>query len=215
MALPFTAFPSLTVDASGCPDQHGGKWNKWWGDKYRRTDHEDNYNDDKKEEEKKDDEKKDDKKYDEKDKEYDEEKYKEYYYEKDYKYDYKNDKYYGEKKQEDYDHYDHYYDEYNGWKKGLVCPAPKVGEGAKFHSAVEIPQGSFLTFVSGLSTISVQGNVAGTVIEAAVPETISGQSYVFITKTAISGTILDGDVIAGPAVLEGEFFPSCNVTFGY
>ncbi len=103
-----------------------------------------------------------------------------------------------------YDDYDKWDQQYNQWKKDLVCSAPKVGEGAKFHSDCEIPQGSFLTFVSGLTTISVQASISGTVIEAAVPESISGQSYVFVTKTAMTGMIMDGDVISGPAVLEGE-----------
>ena len=164
VALPFTAFPALKVDDSGCGDEKGGKWNKWRT--YKRTDHEDNYN-----YEKKDDDKKD-----------------------------------GNKKDNNYDDYNKWDQQYNGWKKDLVCPAPKVGEGAKFHSDCEIPQGSFLTFVSGLTTVSVQASISGTVIEAAVPESISGQSYVFVTKTAMTGMIMDGDVIAGPAVLEGELF---------
>ena len=153
LALPFTAFPALKVDDSGCGDEKGGKWNKWRN--YKRTD------DDKQ----KDDEMNDDNKYD------------------------------------DYDKWDQ---QYNQWKKDLICPAPKVGEGAKFHSDCEIPQGSFLTFVSGLTTISVQASISGTVAEAAVPEAVTGQSYVFITKTAMTGMIMDGDVVAGPAVLEGE-----------
>lgn len=153
VALPFTAFPALKVDDSGCGNQKGGKWNKWRN--YRRTD--------------------DDKK----------------------KHDNMKDNY----NPDDYDKWDQ---TYNEWKKELVCPVPKVGDSATFHSDCEIPQGSFLTFVSGLTTISIQASISGTVAEAAVPETISGQSYVFVTKTAVTGTIADGDVIAGPAVLEGE-----------
>jgi hypothetical protein len=168
VALPFTAFPSLTVDASGCGDDKGGDWNDWKGYKSRRSDHGDDNKHDKQND--------DDKKYDDK----------------------KDDDYYN-----DYDKYD---EKYNAWKKDLVCPAPKVGEGAKFHSQVEIPQGSFLTFVSGLSTISVQPSISGTVVEASVPESISGQCYVFVTKTACSGMIMDGDVISGPAVLEGKLY---------
>jgi hypothetical protein len=79
-----------------------------------------------------------------------------------------------------------------------------VGESIKFHVDIEIAQGSFLTFVSGLTTISVQASISGTVLEAAVPDSISGQSYVFVTKTAMTGMIMDGDILAGPAVLEGE-----------
>ena len=107
---------------------------------------------------------------------------------------------------------DKYDEQYNGWKKGLVCRAPEVTESAKFRSVCGIPQGSFLTFVSGLTTTSVQATISGTVIEAVVPEGVSGQSYVFVTKTAISGTFVDGDVISGLAVLEGEpFLASSNV----
>lgn len=152
-ALPFSAFPALKVDDSGCGDEKGGKWNKWRN--YKRTD--------------------DDKK--------------------------KHDDMKDDHTPDDYDKWDQ---KYNQWKKDLVCPTPTVGEGAKFHSGCEIPQGSFLTFVSGLTTISVQATISGTVAEAAVPESISGQSYVFLTKTAMTGMIMDGDVVAGPAVLEGE-----------
>ena len=155
VALPFTAFSALTVDASGCNDDRGGKWNRWRN--HKRDDGKNN----------------DDKK----------------------KYDDQNN---------NYDDYNKWDQQYNGWKKNLVCPTPKVGEGAKFHAAIEIPQGSFLTFVSGLSVISVGASISGTVIEASVPPSISGQSYVFITKTALSGVIADTDIIAGPAVLEGK-----------
>lgn len=92
-----------------------------------------------------------------------------------------------------------------GSNQVIICAAPRAGEGVKFQSSVAIPPGSFLTFVSGLSTISVQATISAASIEAAVPEGISGQSYVFVTKTAISVTIMDSDVVSGPAVMEGEF----------
>jgi hypothetical protein len=99
----------------------------------------------------------------------------------------------------------------NGGKGGndqtIICAAPRAGQGAKFQSAMEIPQGSFLTFVSGLTVISVQATISGSSIEASVPESISGQSYVFVTKSAMSGTIMDSEVISGPAILEGESIP--------
>ena len=155
MALPFTAFPALTVDAGGCGSNNEGGWNKWMGHKQRRTDAMPKKNN------------------------------------------YDNMK----NANNDYDKYDQ---QYNAWKKDLVCPAPKIGEGARFHSACEIPQGSFVTFVSGLTTVSVQATIVGTVVDVAVPDSISGQSYVFITKSAITGMIMDGDVLAGPAVLEGR-----------
>ena len=169
MALPFTAFPSLSVDASGCGADKGRKWNEWRPSYMSRRTEGENKDENKGEENKNEDKKGDDK---------------------------KNEDYYNK--------YEEYDKEYNGWKKDLVCPQPKVGEGAKFHSDVEIPQGSFLTFVSGVTIISVQASISVNVIEASVPESISGQSYVFVTKTAISGTIADGDIISGPAVLEGE-----------
>lgn len=68
--------------------------------------------------------------------------------------------------------------------------------------SVQLPQQVFVTFVSGLSTVSVPAQVVGGSIVAVVPPQAQGQTFVMLTNTAVSGTVSDGAVIAGPAVME-------------
>lgn len=69
-------------------------------------------------------------------------------------------------------------------------------------STKNMPSGTYYaTFVSGLDILPVQTTVENGFIMAAVPDTISGQSYVFLTSDN-SGNLTDSSIIAGPAILE-------------
>jgi hypothetical protein len=59
-----------------------------------------------------------------------------------------------------------------------------------------------VTFVSGLSVVSVQGDINGNTVSVAIPATASGQTYVFITNASESSSVPDTDVLFGPAILE-------------
>lgn len=77
-----------------------------------------------------------------------------------------------------------------------------------------IPSGDFfVTFISGLDILPVKASsVDGGMIMAAVPEGISGQSYVFLTSDN-SGVVNDTTVLAGPAILESTpSSPTFNLT---
>jgi hypothetical protein len=63
--------------------------------------------------------------------------------------------------------------------------------------------GHYLTFVSGLAIKSVM--VEGDSLTVAIPEGISGQSYVFLTDADVSGgpgSLSDSTIVAGPAIIE-------------
>lgn len=83
---------------------------------------------------------------------------------------------------------------------------PQVGQThiTEFSTkAAVVPEGAYLTFVSGLDITSVKATKGKNgFYSAAVPITTEGQSYVILTKTDAKGKILDDNVIAGPAVLE-------------
>ncbi|MCJ1329078.1 hypothetical protein MMC10_005755 [Thelotrema lepadinum] len=60
----------------------------------------------------------------------------------------------------------------------------------------------FMTFINGLTVVSVPmagGNTNGT---AQMPSSISGQTYVLMTNSAVTSAVNDSQVIAGPAVIE-------------
>ncbi|KAL1853294.1 hypothetical protein Plec18170_005290 [Paecilomyces lecythidis] len=61
---------------------------------------------------------------------------------------------------------------------------------------------TFVTFVSGLDTVSVQAEVAEGSVSAVIPPEAQGQTFVMLTNSKISGTVSDGAVVAGPAVME-------------
>lgn len=64
------------------------------------------------------------------------------------------------------------------------------------------PATYFVTFVSGLSIVSVKANsYANGMIMATVPKGIEGQSYAFITKDN-SGFVNDTTILFGPAIIE-------------
>lgn len=98
---------------------------------------------------------------------------------------------------------------------------PSAGDTATFSVMNgTIPQGSYVTFVSGLDVVSVQGTVkrervpgpsfvpyitlttqAGNEISATIPPEAEGQTYVFVTKNATT-MIQASTVLYGPAILE-------------
>lgn len=84
------------------------------------------------------------------------------------------------------------------------CGALSAGASVAFTAGSSIPPGSFVTFVSGLSVVSMMGEVNDVAISAMIPPGISGQSYVFVTSSDTQGKIDDAAVLFGPAVLEGK-----------
>ena len=95
----------------------------------------------------------------------------------------------------------------NGGKVTAAQPCPFLSQGqeAKFNAEQDIPAGSFMTFVSGLSVVSTQGQISGKSASASVPAGIMGQSYVFITNKEITDNKLPAEaIVAGPAILEGK-----------
>lgn len=66
----------------------------------------------------------------------------------------------------------------------------------------DAPQSAFVTFVSGLDTISVPRTAADGKHSAAVPQEAQGQTFVFITNAEAQGNITDNIVVAGPAIIE-------------
>jgi len=83
------------------------------------------------------------------------------------------------------------------------CPFLHEGGHVAFNAEAEIPQGSFVSFVAGLSVVSVQAQVAAQQASVAVPAGVSGQVYAFITNRAIEDNKLAADAIAfGPAIIE-------------
>lgn len=59
----------------------------------------------------------------------------------------------------------------------------------------------YATFVSGLDIVPVPATLTNGVVSVAVPDKISGQSYVFLTSDN-SGNVTDATVLAGPAIIE-------------
>jgi hypothetical protein len=77
-----------------------------------------------------------------------------------------------------------------------------------------MPKGTYYaTFVSGLDIVAVkpEGVVNG-MVQAIVPPTISGQSYVFLTSD-MSGNLTDANILGGPAIIEATpSSPTFNLT---
>ena len=71
-----------------------------------------------------------------------------------------------------------------------------------FTSSV-VPSGTFfVTFISGLSTMSMPATYSNCMIYTNIAPTAMGQSYAILTNANVTSTITDSMVIAGPAVLE-------------
>lgn len=100
------------------------------------------------------------------------------------------------------------------------CPPPCAGEKVQLSAAKAIPDGSYVTFVSGLSVVSVKGEIQGethtqwtalwkiadtsigNTTSAAIPAVVEGQSYVFVTSKDVEGTLDQSAILFGPAILE-------------
>lgn len=108
----------------------------------------------------------------------------------------------------------------NNWDHNKNSKAAMAGTSVTFTAQKNIPAGSYVTFVSGLTVTSVKGTVngkqrgtqhntltqsnftTGMDIKATVPSAIMGQSYVFVSKSDVENTFDDSQVLFGPAVLE-------------
>lgn len=97
--------------------------------------------------------------------------------------------------------------QWEGYGKGGKGPMPapvlpKAGDKVSFTSANDVPAGSFITFVSGLVITSVPASIDGKTVTAAIPDTVSGQTYVFLSSSDQEKTFSDKAVLAGPAIIE-------------
>jgi len=99
-------------------------------------------------------------------------------------------------------------------------PAPCSGEDVELSTAAAVSAGSYVTFVSGLTVVSVKGEIqgelrthyttlsakpnvrTGNTTSAAIPAAVEGQSYVFITSKDVEGTFDQSAILFGPAILE-------------
>ena len=73
---------------------------------------------------------------------------------------------------------------------------------ALFSVGGQVPEPFFMTFVSGVATISVPGTSVNGMLSAKIPAEMSGQTYAFVTSTEATGAIQDSQVLFGPAILE-------------
>lgn len=83
-----------------------------------------------------------------------------------------------------------------------TCSPPYAGSKVMLTAAKPIPAGSYVTFVNGLSVVSVAGTISGSSISAEIPAVAEGQTYVFVTSSDQEGTLTDAAVLFGPAILE-------------
>lgn len=76
--------------------------------------------------------------------------------------------------------------------------------GIPFTFSVEgsVPDSFFVTFCSGLDTVSVPGTMENGMISAHIPDIAMGQTYVFITSSSANKTVLDSMVLFGPTAIE-------------
>lgn len=104
----------------------------------------------------------------------------------------------------------------NSKNSGSCSGITAQGQSVVFLAANAVPADVFVTFVSGLSVISVGVTGGSTAVEILVPFSISGQTFVFITTTAVT-TLTDEVIIFGPAIIEGELSwlgVACNIANG-
>ena len=73
-----------------------------------------------------------------------------------------------------------------------------------FKADGTLPEPFYVTFVSGLDTISVEAEeIEGDMISTIIPDTVMGQTYAFVTNAdAKGGPLVDEIILFGPAVLE-------------
>ena len=82
-----------------------------------------------------------------------------------------------------------------------------------FMPASAPPATFFVTFVSGLTITSVAGTMVGDMVSVVIPDTVQGQSYAFITNQNVTTSLMDSDVLFGPAIVEVTP-PSPRIDFG-
>lgn len=71
-----------------------------------------------------------------------------------------------------------------------------------FAAPGSLPATFFVTFVSGLDTISVDATKDGDMIRTTIPVAAAGQTYAFVTNAKANGTLTDSLILFGPAVIE-------------
>lgn len=86
----------------------------------------------------------------------------------------------------------------------LYCSPPTAGKSIVLTAAGAIPAGSYVTFLSGLDIVSVQGVISGSSITVTIPAVASGQTYAFITNADNEKTLNAQSVLFGPAIVEGK-----------
>jgi hypothetical protein len=90
------------------------------------------------------------------------------------------------------------------------CAPPSAGASITLTAASAIPAGSYVTFVSGLAVVSVQGTISGNSVTVVVPSIAAGQTYVFVSNSDVEGALVDSAVLFGPAIVEGMYpSPPC------
>lgn len=82
------------------------------------------------------------------------------------------------------------------------CGPPSAGDNILLTAAGTIPQGSYVTFISGLAIVSLQGDISGNTVTVTIPDVAMGQTYVLITNSDVEGTLMDSAVLFGPAIVE-------------
>lgn len=86
-----------------------------------------------------------------------------------------------------------------------ICRPPAAGATVAFTAASVVPAGVFVTFISGLTVVSVIAQISDTMLTAAIPAGVSGQVYCMVTSADAQGVFDASAVLFGPAVLEGKF----------
>ncbi|GAD99231.1 conserved hypothetical protein [Paecilomyces variotii No. 5] len=79
--------------------------------------------------------------------------------------------------------------------------------------SVKLGDQTFVTFVSGLDTVSVPAEMAEGSVSAVIPPEAQGQTFVMLTNAKVSGSVSDGAVVAGPVVIEVSP-PAAKLDFG-
>lgn len=70
-----------------------------------------------------------------------------------------------------------------------------------YTATMAMPSTFFVTYISGLDTISMPATVSGGMISSMIPMTAQGQTYVVLTSSNVT-SITDSAVLAGPAIIE-------------
>jgi hypothetical protein len=84
----------------------------------------------------------------------------------------------------------------------LTSTAPLANSASvSFSIEGDLPAGSFVTFVSGLDTVSVAATGSGSSFSAVLPAVAEGQTYAFVTSANVTA-ISDSTVLFGPSIVE-------------